>query len=54
LSEAFHSNPEFFFYGSGYFESQFGIEWSRIEKGSPFPPLVIRIKNCSRPEKINS
>lgn len=33
-------NEEWKFYGSGYFESQFGIEWLRIEKDSPLHPLI--------------
>lgn len=33
-------NEEWKFYGSGYFESKFGIEWLRIEKNSPLPPLI--------------
>lgn len=33
-------NKEWKFYGSGYFESQFGIEWLRIEKESRLPPLI--------------
>jgi len=33
-------NEEWKFYGSGYFESQYGIEWLRIEKDSPLHPLI--------------
>lgn len=33
-------NAEWKFYGSGYFESQFGIEWLRFEKDSPLHPLI--------------
>lgn len=28
------------FYASGYFDSQFGIEWLRIDKDSPLHPLI--------------
>ncbi|MDF1694794.1 MAG: hypothetical protein P1U56_03145 [Saprospiraceae bacterium] len=33
-------NPEWKFYGSGYFESQFGIEWLRFEHDTPIHPLI--------------
>ena len=33
-------NEEWKYFGSGYFESQFGIEWLRIEKNSPLHPLI--------------
>ncbi len=33
-------NEEWKFYGSGYFESQYGIEWLRIEKESRLHPLI--------------
>ncbi len=33
-------NEEWKFYGSGYFESQFGIEWLRFDMDSPLHPLI--------------
>ena len=33
-------NREWKFYGSGYFESEFGVEWLRIEEDSKLPLLI--------------
>jgi len=40
-------NEEWKFYGSGYFESQYGIEWLRIEKNSQLHPLIKTIPHIA-------